>query len=614
MFAARLLIAAVTLCMISGPAHAATFVVDTTADGVDAVPGDGACADAAGACCLRCAVMEANALSGADEILLGPGRHDLSIPGADEDASATGDLDVTESLTLRGAGADVTEVSVAPGLADRILEVAQDDVVLVLEDVGLVDGEVVSDASALRFVPTSNAESAGRLELRRCRFEGHEVTVIHVGYTDFEIAESSFRGNVGVYVVEAFLADGRIADTEFRGNEGVPVVARNGAVDVVVERVTVVDNPYRFGPAIRGVAEVRNSYIARNPGGVSAWRLVEDTLVEDVDGTGIAIRPGGVVRRCLSRQNGVGITSDGSSWDLYGVTGPLVIDSTTSSSNGPFPLSPGLHVSHWGGLTVLVNSTVSGNVASTEGAEGAGVGIISGDLIVRSSTITDNHNPDGVGGGIHLEGDFRLESSIVHGNTARGLAADCHGPFAGGSTDGGSLVGDPTDCDVAWQPSDQLGVDPLLGPLQDNGGPTPTHALLDGSPAIDAGAADCLDADGESLLIDQRGAGRPVDGDADGEARCDAGAYEWSMPGFAVHDVVFEGASSTAAVAVAFSRACRRAPWRLCPDRTEGGVIDGHRMALEIDGARRLTLYEHSEPTGAMSLAPDGDEILFGRR
>jgi hypothetical protein len=72
-----------------------------------------------------------------------------------------------------------------------------------------------------------------------------------------------------------------------------------------------------------------------------------------------------------------------------------------------------------------------------------------------------------------------------------------------------------------------LSGDPNLGPLQDNGGPTLTHALLPGSPAIDA-AGDCtafLDPD-----EDQRGVTRPLDSDGDGSAACDIGAFEFEAP------------------------------------------------------------------------------------
>jgi len=71
------------------------------------------------------------------------------------------------------------------------------------------------------------------------------------------------------------------------------------------------------------------------------------------------------------------------------------------------------------------------------------------------------------------------------------------------------------------QLGDQNNVTDLqLGPLQDNGGPTQTHALLPGSPAIDAVVGAC------AVTQDQRGVSRPQDGDANGSAICDSGAFE----------------------------------------------------------------------------------------
>ena len=67
----------------------------------------------------------------------------------------------------------------------------------------------------------------------------------------------------------------------------------------------------------------------------------------------------------------------------------------------------------------------------------------------------------------------------------------------------------------------------ILGPLKNNGGPTQTHALVAGSPAIDAGdPGGCRDNSGALLQTDQRGFARHVDGNNDGTARCDIGAVE----------------------------------------------------------------------------------------
>ena len=76
-----------------------------------------------------------------------------------------------------------------------------------------------------------------------------------------------------------------------------------------------------------------------------------------------------------------------------------------------------------------------------------------------------------------------------------------------------------------------MDVDPNLGPLQNNGGNAMTHALLVGSPAIDGGnPGGCTDASGNILINDQRYFPRPVDGDGNGTAICDIGAFELFLP------------------------------------------------------------------------------------
>lgn len=93
-------------------AAANDYVVDTTDDTVDAAPGDGACADAAGNCSLRAAVMEANAHAGFESIRLLPRTYALAIAGTSEDGAATGDLDITsaDGVNIMGAARAVDTV------------------------------------------------------------------------------------------------------------------------------------------------------------------------------------------------------------------------------------------------------------------------------------------------------------------------------------------------------------------------------------------------------------------------------------------------------------------------------------------------------------------------
>src|SRR6185503_4157155 len=95
-------------------ARAATFVVNDIDDVPDATPGDALCETAAGngTCTLRAAVMEANALPGADVVTLPAGTYALTrqLEWMDPDTQADGDLDVTGSLDLVGAGATTTAI------------------------------------------------------------------------------------------------------------------------------------------------------------------------------------------------------------------------------------------------------------------------------------------------------------------------------------------------------------------------------------------------------------------------------------------------------------------------------------------------------------------------
>ena len=101
--------------------HGATLTVDSTRDTIDANPGDGLCDDGRGRCTLRAAIMETNALVGADIIELPANTYIISIAGNAEDAGETGDLDIDDDLTIVGGGADVTIID--GGALDRVFHI-----------------------------------------------------------------------------------------------------------------------------------------------------------------------------------------------------------------------------------------------------------------------------------------------------------------------------------------------------------------------------------------------------------------------------------------------------------------------------------------------------------
>ena len=174
----------------------------------------------------------------------------------------------------------------------------------------------------------------------------------------------------------------------------------------------------------------------------------------------------------------------------------------------------------FGGTITVTNSTLSGNIATDSGG-----GIhwrTETFLFMTNSTITGNRAGSSGGGLYSASYPINLANTIIAGNTAPG-SPDCFFDFFEGSNDGYNLIGDTRGCDFDSVESDLINVDPVLGPLQDNGGPTLTHALLGGSPAIDQ--IPSLDCEGTT---DQRGVVRPQ-----GSA-CDIGSYELEQAEFTV--------------------------------------------------------------------------------
>jgi polymorphic membrane protein len=157
------------------------------------------------------------------------------------------------------------------------------------------------------------------------------------------------------------------------------------------------------------------------------------------------------------------------------VANSTISGNSAGTSGGGISVSPGII-----GLDLdssIVNSTISGNSAGTSGG---GIGT-STTLRVANCTITGNSAPSG--GGIYNVGSVEVSNTILN---AGALGENIFNSGGTVTSDGYNLSSDDGGGYLNG-PGDQLNTDPMLGPLQDNGGPTFTHALLPGSPAINEG-------------------------------------------------------------------------------------------------------------------------------
>jgi hypothetical protein len=166
-----------------------------------------------------------------------------------------------------------------------------------------------------------------------------------------------------------------------------------------------------------------------------------------------------------------------------------------------------------GAMLRVINSTVSGNFGCD--GSGGGGGIRGNEVEIIHSTVTDNEVRPGrppQTGGVNAT-TLTLRNSIVTGNRGQNTALQCFKPVL---KDEGNNVG--FGCG-------DYGAELRLCPLGDYGGPTRTHALREGSGALDAAPlATCVGANLNALLVDQRGEPRPVG------AACEIGAFEGTVP------------------------------------------------------------------------------------
>ena len=433
------------------------LTVTSTTDAVDANPGDGVCADGSGRCTLRAAIMEANAFPGVDGVNLPAGMYTLAISGIGEDAAQTGDLDITDHLRITGADRATTIID--GGGEGRVFDIhlgTTVDIVAVTIRNGNLSEISGGPSEPLSSCTTTNGglDSAG----------GGVKNVATLTLADSSVSNNSAGLGMGGGITNK--GSLTITNSVISGN----TASYSGGI-------------HNFS---NGTVDITDSTVSGN---------TVCTLSGGIGNLAIANITNSTIRDNTAGQGGAGICACGGGGRL------TIINSTVSGNNAG---GGGGGISNSSGTLTIVNSTVSGNIAQNGG--GIYQSSISG-FNISNSTVSGNV-ANNVGGGIaNVAGGGTLKNTIIALNLSGG---DCSGdPLA---SLGHNLDSDG-DCNLT-DPADLSQTDPLLGPLQDNGGPTFTNALLPGSPAIGAGDdASCPDTD-------QRGVARPQ-----GTA-CDIGALE----------------------------------------------------------------------------------------
>lgn len=552
------------LVLWAAAAGATTWTVNDTTDAVDANPGNGVCATAADTCTLRAAVMEANAYPGDDTIIVSAGTHHLTITAGN--GAAGGDLDITEDLVLVGFGAANTVIDAsAVGRAFLVQRSGSFLVSATLQNLAITGAtsgalkvssgdSAVLDGVELRGNSSGAGGGAyveGDLTLDGAVIADNHATnngggvFVAVGGSLTVTGGSRFEGNTAGMHGGAIYADGGVSvyEGEFLHNAA---GGSGGAICVTnLGGLSIAGNPAR--PLFAGnTADTTGGAVYSWTDGPGARLVRWADFVGNVSGG----RSGGLdatgphqVLGCSFRGNiAQGGGGGGASLDGGEVQDCEFSDNRSAGAGSAVDL---------GADATIENCTLHGNLTPAGGALYVGSGVTA---TARALTVTGNG-----GGGVFTQGSFLPSFSIVFGNQG----GDCLGP--GVVSSGGYNIDGDGSCGLTAG-GDMPATDPLLGTLGPHGGPTRTRPVLRGSPGLDAIPFDT------GMTTDQRGEARPADGDMDGQARQDIGAYELVIhPGDADGSGWYDAVDLAVEIALA---ADTQYPAEGDPDCTESGFFE----------------------------------------
>ena len=455
-------------------------VVNSPAD-----PGDGTCTAA------QCTLREAIADPGSTEIRFAAGfTGPITLARA---GLGGGTLAIEKSLTITGPAAGVVIQRRTTDPAFRVLRVDSGTTVA-LSHLTIRNGSAERQAGGIL--------NFGTLTLANVKVENSAPDGI-ANRGMLTLTRSAVTGSAGGGITNYDHATVTLTNS---------TISRNGAHGLVNQG---------------GAIHVSGSTVSFNGGtGISHWRGTASPLdqvrIIGNAGRGLSLTrtTASVIHSTIARNSGGGIYNWRS--DLTIDRTAIINNTTTGEGGGILGNTP----PRGGSETWITNSTISENSAALGGGIFCEDNIYGACLLHLVNTTVAFNEASNAGGGIALSGEeyvsLSLANSIVARNTAP-TAPDLTGAgdyeFVSASF---SLIGDGTGTGLTNDDGNQVGnvapytalIDPRLGGLLLNGGPTRTHALLAGSPAIDAASS------AECPATDQRGVGRPQG------ASCDIGSYE----------------------------------------------------------------------------------------
>ncbi|NEP87594.1 MAG: DUF4347 domain-containing protein [Okeania sp. SIO2C2] len=546
----------------------ANIVVDTTNDVVD---------DSDGVTSLREAIIEANSTPEDDTIQLTAGeRYNLTISGSDEDAAATGDLDIVAGggeikVISQGEEKAVIDAGGETGIRNRVFHVLE-NAALELENVEITGGFVTGNSGGGIYnsgtINISNSSISGNLENFLIYGGGgiHNTGTANISNSTIS-DNSAFYGGGIQNTGTATISDSAISGN-FSNTSGGGILNRYGIVSISNSNISGNSADFDGGGIYSsGTANISNSTISGNEGGgiySSGTANISNSTISGNSNGGInnsgtanisnstisGNSNGGInnsgtanISNSTISGNSTGINNSGTAnlsnstisnnsnprgGGIRNSDGTINITDSTISGNSTLFYGGGIY--NLGATAIINNSTISGNSASYGG--GGGIGNL-GVASISNSTITRNEAPSNLGSGIlqkaaELYDDTNytfftfyanttVTSSIVSGNINSDVdSVENNNTLISGDN---NLIGTGNTINNFNGDNDQTGItDPLLADLADNGDLTLTHLPLPNSPAIDAGS------NPNNLDTDQRGEPRFVGG------AVDIGAVEVQTP------------------------------------------------------------------------------------